>query len=135
IERALLTAGEVERVVLVPEEPGEPRADVLGPLGEAAGGRSRHIRGELRRLDALTRPIGELVTTRGPPNQRARGRPAPRRRGAGRASRPKARSCWGRCASAAAWRSASAITGAASTGGAFSKRRKPRAWSMRTATR
>src|SRR5205807_496699 len=71
IERALLTAGEVERVVLVAEERVVPRADVLGPLGEAAGGRSRHIRVDLRRLDALMDLIGERVTTRGRLNQLA----------------------------------------------------------------
>ncbi len=84
IESSLLTAGEVERVLVVTEEPaggwerggtgksGEgraPRPETVGPLGEI--GRSRHIRVDLRRLDGLMDLIGELVTSRGRLNQLA----------------------------------------------------------------
>jgi len=84
IESSLLTAGEVERVLVVTEEPaggwerggtgksGEgraPRPETAGPLGEI--GRSRHIRVDLRRLDGLMDLIGELVTSRGRLNQLA----------------------------------------------------------------
>jgi len=84
IESSLLAAGEVERVLVVTEEPaggwerggtgksGEgraPRPETVGPLGEI--GRSRHIRVDLRRLDGLMDLIGELVTSRGRLNQLA----------------------------------------------------------------
>jgi two-component system chemotaxis sensor kinase CheA len=55
IERALRAAGDVERVT-VSDEAARVVADA---------GRSRHIRVDLRRLDALMDLIGELVTARG----------------------------------------------------------------------
>ncbi|NIM50163.1 MAG: chemotaxis protein CheA [Gemmatimonadales bacterium] len=57
IERTIREAGDVERVELVAEEAAAPRP-------EAAGGPARHIRVDLRRLDALMNRIGELVTSR-----------------------------------------------------------------------
>jgi two-component system chemotaxis sensor kinase CheA len=69
VERAILSAGEVEKVTLVAEEPGGARGE--GPLGAGETGRSRHIRVDLRRLDALMDLIGELVTARGRLNQLA----------------------------------------------------------------
>jgi two-component system, chemotaxis family, sensor kinase CheA len=63
IERSLAGAGDVERVVVSEPEGGAAR-------GEATGAeRSRHIRVDLRRLDALMDLIGELVTARGRLNQ------------------------------------------------------------------
>jgi two-component system chemotaxis sensor kinase CheA len=63
IERQLIGAGDVDRVVVT-----EPESDAA--KGEA-GERSRHIRVDLRRLDALMDLIGELVTARGRLNQLA----------------------------------------------------------------
>jgi two-component system chemotaxis sensor kinase CheA len=64
LEAAIRTVGDIERVVIGGEDeqltPGESVA------GTAAGGtRGRHIRVDLRRLDALMDLIGELVTERG----------------------------------------------------------------------
>ncbi|HEY6107841.1 MAG TPA: chemotaxis protein CheA, partial [Gemmatimonadales bacterium] len=65
IERALVRAGDVERVAV-----SEP--DAAAGRGEGAGAdRSRHIRVDLRRLDRLMDLIGELVTARGRLNQLA----------------------------------------------------------------
>lgn len=61
IERALRAAGDVERVT-VSDEAARVVADA---------GRSRHIRVDLRRLDALMDLIGELVTARGRLNELA----------------------------------------------------------------
>jgi two-component system chemotaxis sensor kinase CheA len=58
IEQELRAAGDVEAV----------RVDVAEASAEAereAGGRARHIRVDLRRLDALMNVIGELVAARG----------------------------------------------------------------------
>ncbi|MGH7612830.1 MAG: chemotaxis protein CheA [Gemmatimonadales bacterium] len=63
IERQLLGAGDVERVAVTDLESGAAKAE--------AGERSRHIRVDLRRLDALMDLIGELVTARGRLNQLA----------------------------------------------------------------
>lgn len=63
VERSLMKAGDVERVTVTEPE---------GVAGRAEGGtadRSRHIRVDLRRLDALMDLIGELVTARGRLNQ------------------------------------------------------------------
>ncbi len=59
IEAAVRGAGEVESVLV--SEPGTAARAAVGP--EAL--RSRHIRVDLRRLDALMDLIGELVTARG----------------------------------------------------------------------
>jgi len=59
IEAALRGAGDVERVELSAEEPRE------APAAEPAAGRGRHIRVDLRRLDALMNEIGELAIARG----------------------------------------------------------------------
>jgi two-component system, chemotaxis family, sensor kinase CheA len=69
IERALRAAGDVEDVSVAGEEAREQRAGVEAPIVE--GGRSRHIRVDLRRLDMLMDLIGELVTARGRLNQLA----------------------------------------------------------------
>ena len=70
IERALANAGDVESVSVAELE---PPAAARAPEGAAAIGgaaeRSRHIRVDLRRLDALMDLIGELVTARGRLNQ------------------------------------------------------------------
>ena len=63
IERALMEAGDVERVTVT-----EPEG-VAGRAEGATADRSRHIRVDLRRLDALMDLIGELVTARGRLNQ------------------------------------------------------------------
>ena len=57
IEAALRAVGDVERVSIGGDEGGR--------VDDAAGGRSRHIRVDLRRLDTLMDLIGELVTERG----------------------------------------------------------------------
>jgi two-component system chemotaxis sensor kinase CheA len=65
IEAAVRAAGDVERVTVGDDDAHTPRIDggVESAPGEA--GRSRHIRVDLRRLDALMDLIGELVTARG----------------------------------------------------------------------
>jgi two-component system chemotaxis sensor kinase CheA len=69
IEAAIRSVGDVERVSVGGDEehltPGESAA------GVATGGRSRHIRVDLRRLDTLMDLIGELVTERGRLNELA----------------------------------------------------------------
>ena len=59
IEAALRAVGDVERVSIGGGEGGQVDDAVGG------GGRSRHIRVDLRRLDTLMDLIGELVTERG----------------------------------------------------------------------
>lgn len=74
IERALRGAGDVERVsVAEPDDGATVRGEAAGVGGAGGGGteRSRHIRVDLRRLDALMDLIGELVTARGRLNQLA----------------------------------------------------------------
>jgi two-component system chemotaxis sensor kinase CheA len=72
IEAAIRSVGDVERVTVgagggggaggtIDEEHVTPAESVAG----AQGGRSRHIRVDLRRLDTLMDLIGELVTERG----------------------------------------------------------------------
>jgi two-component system chemotaxis sensor kinase CheA len=65
VERALLAAGDVERVVVAEPDGGAGRGE------GAAGERSRHIRVDLRRLDTLMDVIGELVTAKGRLNELA----------------------------------------------------------------
>jgi two-component system, chemotaxis family, sensor kinase CheA len=66
IEAAIRSVGDVEHVVVGgDEEPVTPAESVAG----AAGGRGRHIRVDLRRLDTLMDLIGELVTERGRLNE------------------------------------------------------------------
>lgn len=73
VERALSGAGDVESVSVAEQETAaavrvaEGAAAIVG----AAAERSRHIRVDLRRLDALMDLIGELVTARGRLNQLA----------------------------------------------------------------
>jgi two-component system chemotaxis sensor kinase CheA len=67
IEAALRGAGDVERVVVAADEGRESAGDALS----AEGGRARHIRVDLRRLDALMDLIGEVVTARGRLNELA----------------------------------------------------------------
>jgi two-component system chemotaxis sensor kinase CheA len=63
IERQLVGAGDVDHVAVTEPESGAAKGEV--------GERSRHIRVDLRRLDALMDLIGELVTARGRLNQLA----------------------------------------------------------------
>ena len=65
IERQLAGAGDVERVTVAGAEAAATRAEATTTE------RSRHIRVDLRRLDALMNLIGELVTARGRLNELA----------------------------------------------------------------
>ncbi|MGH7673467.1 MAG: chemotaxis protein CheA, partial [Gemmatimonadales bacterium] len=67
IEAAVRAAGDVERVTVGDDESRAPRVEG----GVAGGGASRHIRVDLRRLDALMDLIGELVPARGRLNELA----------------------------------------------------------------
>ena len=68
IEAALRSVGDVERVTIGgDDEHVTPGESVAGAT--AGGGRSRHIRVDLRRLDTLMDLIGELVTERGRLNE------------------------------------------------------------------
>jgi two-component system chemotaxis sensor kinase CheA len=68
IEAALRAVGDVERVSVG----GQGGDEAVAPAESvAAGGRSRHIRVDLRRLDTLMDLIGELVTARGRLNELA----------------------------------------------------------------
>jgi two-component system chemotaxis sensor kinase CheA len=60
IEAAIRSVGDVERVAVGGDEGHATPAESAG-----SGGRSRHIRVDLRRLDTLMDLIGELVTERG----------------------------------------------------------------------
>jgi len=66
IEAAVRSVGDVERVAV-----GGDEAHVTPAESAGGGGRSRHIRVDLRRLDALMDLIGELVTARGRLNELA----------------------------------------------------------------
>jgi len=66
IEAAIRTVGDVERVAVGEDESRAPRVE-----GGLEAGRTRHIRVDLRRLDALMNLIGELVTARGRLNELA----------------------------------------------------------------
>jgi two-component system chemotaxis sensor kinase CheA len=66
IEAALRSVGDVEHVSV-----GGDDAHVTPAESAGGGGRSRHIRVDLRRLDALMDLIGELVTARGRLNELA----------------------------------------------------------------
>jgi two-component system chemotaxis sensor kinase CheA len=66
IEAALRSVGDVERVSVAGEEGQLTPAESAG-----GGGRGRHIRVDLRRLDSLMDLIGELVTARGRLNELA----------------------------------------------------------------
>ncbi len=71
IERQLALAGDVERVTVA-------GFDAVGAKGDATTTeRSRHIRVDLKRLDALMDLIGELVTARGRLNELAAARRDP----------------------------------------------------------
>ena len=69
IERAVRSAGDVERVTIGGEERRPAAAGAAVPAGGEA--KSRHIRVDLRRLDGLMDLIGELVTARGRLNELA----------------------------------------------------------------
>jgi len=72
IERTLRGAGEVESLSVVePDAVATARAAEPGAAAAGTAERSRHIRVDLRRLDALMDLIGELVTARGRLNQLA----------------------------------------------------------------
>jgi len=70
IETAIRSVGDVERVMVGGDD------EHVTPV-ESAGGRSRHIRVDLKRLDSLMDLIGELVTTRGRLNELAAERKDP----------------------------------------------------------
>jgi len=75
VEAAIRSVGDVERVTVGGGAGGggggsEGDDEHVTPV-ESAGGRSRHIRVDLRRLDSLMDLIGELVTTRGRLNELA----------------------------------------------------------------
>ena len=70
IETTLRAVGDVERVTvggatMADEEHVTPADSAAASATPAGGGRSRHIRVDLRRLDTLMDLIGELVTERG----------------------------------------------------------------------
>jgi two-component system chemotaxis sensor kinase CheA len=79
VERALAGAGDVESVSVAEPEAGATAraAEGAAAIVGAAAERSRHIRVDLRRLDALMDLIGELVTARGRLNQIAADRRDP----------------------------------------------------------
>jgi two-component system, chemotaxis family, sensor kinase CheA len=79
VERALAGAGDVESVSVAEPEAGASAraAEGAAAIVGAAAERSRHIRVDLRRLDALMDLIGELVTARGRLNQIAADRRDP----------------------------------------------------------
>jgi len=76
IETAVRGVGDVDRVT-VGGGPGDEVGEEHVTPAESAGGRSRHIRVDLRRLDTLMDLIGELVTTRGRLNEVAAERKDP----------------------------------------------------------
>jgi two-component system chemotaxis sensor kinase CheA len=76
IEAAVRSVGDVERVMVGAGGGGEGDDEHVTPV-ESAGGRSRHIRVDLKRLDSLMDLIGELVTTRGRLNELAAERKDP----------------------------------------------------------
>jgi two-component system, chemotaxis family, sensor kinase CheA len=67
IEAAVRSVGDVERVTI--GGGGTDESQVSPAESVAGGGRSRHIRVDLRRLDTLMDLIGELVTERGRLNE------------------------------------------------------------------
>jgi two-component system, chemotaxis family, sensor kinase CheA len=72
VERALSGAGDVESVSVTEQETATTARAAEGAAAMVgAAERSRHIRVDLRRLDALMDLIGELVTARGRLNQLA----------------------------------------------------------------
>ena len=75
IERELAGAGDVERVTVAGHEAGVGAGPAKGDT--ATTERSRHIRVDLKRLDALMDLIGELVTSRGRLNELAAARRDP----------------------------------------------------------
>jgi two-component system chemotaxis sensor kinase CheA len=68
IEAAIRSVGDVERATVAG---GGDESQVTPAESVAGGGRSRHIRVDLRRLDTLMDLIGELVTERGRLNELA----------------------------------------------------------------
>lgn len=70
VEAALRAAGDIASVEVV-------AADVEAAAGELDPGRSRHIRVDLRRLDALMNQVGELAVTRGRLQELVAGRGMP----------------------------------------------------------
>jgi len=69
IEAAIRSVGDVERVTVAAMRNTSRPPRASPPPGGTAGGRSRHIRVDLRRLDTLMDLIGELVTERGRLNE------------------------------------------------------------------
>ncbi len=66
---AIQSAGDVEHVAVAEAEGAGPQLEAGAAAGE--GGRTRHLRVELRRLDSLMDLIGELVIARGRLNELA----------------------------------------------------------------
>ena len=82
IAAAIKSAGDVEEVAVGEAEETAPQVAGAGAPGGAGGaggegGRTRHLRVELRRLDALMDLIGELVIARGRLNELAASRRDP----------------------------------------------------------
>jgi len=77
VERALSGAGDVESVSVAELEAPPTARAAEGAAAIVGAERSRHIRVDLRRLDALMDLIGELVTARGRLNQLAADRRDP----------------------------------------------------------
>jgi len=64
VRQAILAAGDVDAVELGEESAAQPRAGAAPGAGDAAQ-RTRQIRVDLRRLDALMNQVGELVVAKG----------------------------------------------------------------------
>ncbi len=62
---AIRSAGDVEQVAVAEAEGAGPQLETAGGGAAGEGGRTRHLRVELRRLDSLMDLIGELVIARG----------------------------------------------------------------------
>src|SRR5437867_94145 len=139
----LLPAGDVEAVAV--DEEGVPAARLeAGAIASRAwcatwraSSASRWRSGSRGRKSSWTAPSSTSSGIRSCTCCATRSITAsrPRRSGARPGRSRRGRSCWRRCASGRAWRSASPTTAAASTGRASSPRRRPKGWSTRTSRR
>jgi len=77
IVQAIERAGDVESVDVGADEPAAPRPESPAAVPGGEAGRARHLRVDLRRLDALMDLIGELVIARGRLNELAMARRDP----------------------------------------------------------
>ncbi|HUK21093.1 MAG TPA: chemotaxis protein CheA [Gemmatimonadales bacterium] len=71
VVQAIERAGDVESVDVAADEPAAPRPESQTAAPGSEAGRARHLRVDLRRLDALMDLIGELVIVRGRLNELA----------------------------------------------------------------